>query len=357
MKNRILTVLFLIGFVSITAFGQAKRQNTPKSQNIPPTIDGVQILPPTSIWNTPVDSLPVQRPVDPIFDHGGHNVHIDFGTVYNGLFNGIPVNVVSGSTSPQVRVTVTTYASESDSLPLGDQHSGYIPVPFNAALEGDPTSSPTWNVNDDHHLIVIDSDTHVLHELYNVFRQLDGSLLANVYSRWDLNSNALRPDGWTSADAAGLPITPGLVRYDQVQECLAIDPEGLSCTLGHALRFTLDLTHGPHIWPARHDANSGGDLNPPLGLRVRLKANVSTSPYSPVSRIIMNTLKKYGALLSDNGGDWFFQGSPDPRWNDDDLHLMVLLVPAETFEVVDTSGWIVDPNSGEADVRPGKGRK
>ena len=318
-----------------------------------PTINGIQIFPVDNVWNTPVDSLPVARAIDTINDHGGHNFHADFGTMYNGLFNGIPVNVISGQATPKVRVNVGNYWSESDPLPNGDQHGGFLPIPLNVLIEGDPTTSTTWSPDTDHHLLIIDTDTHILHELYSAIRQPDGSIATSWYGRWDLNSNALRPDFWTSGDAAGLPVTPGLIRYEQVQNCLATDPQGTSCTLGHAIRFTLDLTHGPHIWPARHDANSGGVNNPPLGLRVRLKSTVNTTNYSPTNRIILNTLKKYGAILTDNGGDWFFQGSPDPRWNDDDLHLLSQLVPSKTFEVVDTSNWIVDPDSGEAKLDGG----
>jgi hypothetical protein len=312
----------------------------------PPGI--VTVFPPDNVWNTPVNALPVQRPIDGINDHGGHPLHPDFGTIYNGLLNGIPVNTVAGNSIPPRRVNVTTYASESDALPGGDQTTGFLPIPPNVVIEGDPVSSPTWTTEGDHHLLLLDTDTHLLHELYKAIRQPDGSIMAASYAHWDLDSNALRPDGFTSADAAGLPVLPGLVRYDEIQSRLAVDPTGITGDLGHALRFTLDLTHGPHIWPARHDANSGGLNNPPLGLRVRLKSGFDTSGYSPTNKIILNTFKKYGALLSDNGGDWFFQGVPDSRWDDNDLHILIEVIPSDSFEVVDTSGWIVDANSGQA---------
>lgn len=318
-----------------------------------PTIGGVEIFPANNVWNTPVDSLPAKRAIDIINDHGGHNVHPDFGTMYNGLFNGIPVNVVSGKTTPKVRVNIGSYWNESDKLPDGDQHTGLLPIPAQVLIENDPITASSWSKNADHHLLLIDSDTHILHELYSAIRQPDGSISTSWYGQWDLNSNALRPDFWTTGDAAGLPVTPGLVLYQQIKDCLAIDPTGSTCTLGHALRFTLDLTHGPHIWPARHDANSGGLNNPPLGLRVRLKSTVDTSNYSPTNRIILNTLKKYGAILADNGGDWYFQGAPDSHWNNDDLRILSQLVPSNVFEVVDTSHWIVDPNSAEANPKGG----
>src|SRR5262249_20425813 len=163
-----------------------------------------------------------------------------------------PVNVVPGNSTPQVAVNITLYASQSDALPNGNQNGGFLPIPANVAIEGDPVTSSTWSANNDNHLLLIDSDTNTLHELYNAIRQPDGSITAKQYSHWDLTSNALRQDFWTSSDAAGLQVTPGLIRYDQVQACLAVDPQGTSCTLGHAIRFTLDLMHGPHIWPARH---------------------------------------------------------------------------------------------------------
>lgn len=315
-----------------------------------PQIGGVGIFPSSNVWNTPVDALPVQRPVDPINDHGGHNLHPDFGTTYNGLFNGIPVNVVAGSTVPKVRVNITIYASESDLLPEGNNTTGLLPIPADVKIESDPPSAPAWDSGADNHLLLIDSETRVLHELYNAIRQPDGSITAKHYCRWDLGSNALRQAGWTSSDAAGLPVTPGLILYDQVADALAVDPTGATVDVGHALRFTLDLTHGPYLWPARHDANSGGTQHPPFGMRVRLKANFNTSGFSPINRVILNTLKKYGALLADNGGDWFFQGAPDTRWNDDDLHALVDIIPANHMEVVDTQHWIVTPDSGEANM-------
>ena len=174
-------------------------------------------------------------------------------------------------------------------------------------------------------------------------RNGDGTYTAKQYSRWDYTSNALRRDGWTSADAAGLPVAPGLVRYDEV--LVAVASGGV---VPHAFRFTLDLTWKPHLWPARHDAPSGGPLNPPMGMRVRLKAAYDISGYSPMNQAILRTLKTYGMILADNGGDWFLNGVPDSRWNPDDLALLRQIVPDDAFEVVDVSGYIVSPDSGQA---------
>src|SRR5262249_34885892 len=149
---------------------------------------------------------------------------------------------------------------------------------------------------------------------------------------------ALRPDTWTSADAAGLPILPGLVRWEEIQ----------AGEIRHALRFTLELTWKGHLWPGRHDAPSGSATNPPMGMRVRLKANYDISKYSRTNQVILRALKKYGMFLADNGGDWFISGAPNPNFNDDDLHLLGQIVPHDAFEVVDTSHWMVDFDSGKA---------
>jgi hypothetical protein len=155
---------------------------------------------------------------------------------------------------------------------------------------------------------------------------------------YDLRSNALRPDGFTSADAAGLPILPGLVRRDEVA----------AGAITHALRFTAPSTQRAYVWPARHDASSITDPSyPPMGIRVRLKASVDISGFSPVNQVILTALKKYGMFLADNGSPWFVSGAPDDRWNDDELHALTQLHGGD-FEVVDESSLMVDPDSGEA---------
>jgi hypothetical protein len=276
--------------------------------------------------------------MDILNGHTGHNLHPDFGTTYRGRYSGIPLNIIAGTGVPKSAVRLTSYASESDSIPVGG-----LPIPTNVVIEGDPGP---FDSATDNHCLILDTDTHTLHEFYGMQRNGDGTYTAKQYSRWDYTSNALRPDGWTSTDAAGLPIAPGLVRYDEV--LVAVASGG---TVPHAFRFTLDLTWKPRLWPARHDAPSGGPLNPPMGMRVRLKADYDISGYSPVNQAILRTLKKYGMILADNGGDWFITGVPDARWNDDDLHLLGQIIPHHAFEVVDVSGWMVSPDSGQARPR------
>jgi hypothetical protein len=160
---------------------------------------------------------------------------------------------------------------------------------------------------------------------------------------WNLRSNALRPRGWTSADAAGLPILPGLVRYDEVA----------AGAINHAIRFTVSRTQRAFIWPARHLASSVTDPNaPPMGLRLRLKANVDISRFSPTNRIILSALKRYGMIVADNGSNWFLSGAPDDRWSNDDLHALGA-IPGSDFEVVNTSALMVNPDSGQARSQSG----
>jgi len=237
-------------------------------------------------------------------------LHPDFGTVWNGAPNGIPYVVVSGS---QARVPVTFgYADESD--------PGPYPVPPSAPIEGGPNGSG------DRHVLVIDRDAWKLYELYDA-RPVSGgtSWTAGSGAVFDLNGNALRPAGWTSADAAGLPIFPGLVRYDEVVETKAIR---------HALRFTCPVTRRAYVAPARHFASSRTDPNlPPMGMRVRLKAGFDVTSFSPNVQVILNAMKAYGMLLADNGSAWYVSGAPDPRWSDDELATL-RNVRASDFEVV-----------------------
>jgi hypothetical protein len=297
------------------------------------------LFPADSIYHRAIDTLPLHplnaQWIDVINGHAGHNLHPDFGTVYQGRNNGIPLNIVAGNTVPKVPVTLTLYASESDPIPPGG-----LPIPTNVLIEGDPGP---FDPGADSHCLLVDTDTHLLHEFYSMQRNGDGTYTAKFHGQWDYRSNALRTAGWTSADAAGLPIAPFLVRYDEVLAAVASGG-----TLPHALRFTLDLTHGPYLWPARHDANSGGSLNPPFGMRVRLKAAYDISAYSPTNQAILRTLKRYGMFLADNGGDWFVQGMADLRWNDGDLHLLGQVLPLHAFEVVDASGLMIDADSGQA---------
>jgi hypothetical protein len=238
-------------------------------------------------------------------------LHPDFGTTWAGTPNGIPYIVVSGA-QQRVPITFTAYGGESD--------PGPYPVPPSAPIEGGPSSTG------DRHVIVIDRDNWKLYELFSAY-PVDGgaSWRAASGAVFDLNSNAVRPAGWTSADAAGLPIFPGLVRYDEVHELKEIT---------HALRFTAQRTRRAYVYPARHFASSSTDPNlPPMGMRVRLKSSFDISRFSPAMQVILKALKKYGMILADNGSNWYVSGAPDPRWNDDELRSLSSIRGSD-FEVV-----------------------
>jgi hypothetical protein len=305
----------------------------------PPAAPLSPLLPADNIWNTPVDTAPLHplntRWMDINNGHSGHNFHADFGTTYRGRYLGIPFNIISGASVPKVAVTLTSYAGESDPIPRGG-----VPIPRNVIIEGDPGP---FDASADNHCLILDTDTHMLHEFFGMQRNGDGTYTAKQYSRWDYTSNALRRDGWTSADAGGLPIAPGLVRYDEVLAAVASGG-----TVPHAFRFTLDLSGQPHLWPARHDAPSGGPPNPPMGMRVRLKSDYDISSYSPMNQAILRTLKTYGMILADNGGDWFISGAPDSRWNDTDLSMLGYVIPHDAFEVVYVSALQTNRDSGKA---------
>jgi len=219
---------------------------------------------------------------------------------------GIPINVVGPST-PKSTVSFQ-YADESD--------PGPYPIPAAPLIEG----------GSDRHIIMWDKTACRLYELFAAVKS-GGAWSAGSGAIWDLRSNALRPDGWTSADAAGLPILPGLARYDEVA----------AGVMRHALRFTAPSTRTAHIYPARHDAGESGSASlPSMGVRVRLKASVDISGFGPQARVILTALKQYGMILADNGSPWFVTGAPDTRWNDDELHDLHLITGSD-FEVVDTS--------------------
>jgi hypothetical protein len=273
-----------------------------------------QIFPPSNPWNQRVDRLPVAKNSRRLIASIGLDqpVHPDFGTVYGGAPNGIPFAIVSKHTR---RVPVSfEYADESD---------GHLyPLPPKVAIEGGPGSSG------DRHVIVVDRDSCTDYELYAAFPHAGGKYwTAGSGAIFNLRSNHLRPAGWTSADAAGLPILPGLARYDEVARG-AID---------HALRFTAPCTARRYVYPARHFAPScGSGFYPPMGLRVRLKASVNISALPYQARIVARALQRYGMILADNGSPWFISGAPDRRWNDDALHLLDRL-SGRDFEVVNTA--------------------
>jgi hypothetical protein len=278
------------------------------------------IFPASSQWNRPVDRLPVHPRSGAMVRAIGasDNAHADFGS---GRWNGGPIGipyVVVGRAQPRVPVSFD-YAAESD--------RGRYPIPRNAPIEGGRRA------DGDRHVIVLDRARCVLHELYAA-HPVDGGKRwrAGSGARWNLRSNRLRPRGWTSADAAGLPILPGLVRYDEVRRG----------RIDHALRITVPRTRRAFIYPARHFAS---DLRAPslpaMGQRVRLKQGFDLSSFPRQSRVVLRALMQYGALVADNGSAWHVSGAPSPRWNDDDLHSLHRL-RGRDFEVVDTS-WMPRP--------------
>ncbi len=285
------------------------------------SIGSLAIFPADNPWNTDISALPVDASSTTLLDNcggAGRRVHADFGTVWDGAPNGIPYVLVGGT---QARVPVSFYYDD-------ESDPGPYPVPGNAPIEGGP------NGTGDRHVIVIDTTNKRLFEVFDA-RPVNGgaSWTAGSGATWDLASNALRPAGWTSADAAGLPIFPGLVRYDEAVVKGAIN---------HALRFTCPTTRKAYVHPARHWASSQTSAAyPPMGMRVRLKANVDISTYPPEVRVILTALKKYGMFLADNGSGMFISGSPDSRWIDDNLATMGRLTNA-SFEVVQM-GTIVTP--------------
>jgi len=286
-----------------------------------PEIEGVGLFPDSNIWNTPVDRLPVA--VDSAL-YGAtigatKPLRADFGSgTWDGGPIGIPFTTVPGT---QQKVAIEfEYADESD--------PGPYPIPPDVPRE--------WG--SDHHLLVLDRDNALLYEVYGAERQADGHWHAGSGAVFDLESNELRPQSWTSADAAGLPILPGLVRYDEVA----------SGAITHALRFTAPETRRAFVWPARHYASSlVGSRYPAMGQRFRLKADYDLSGFSTEVRTILQALKTYGMILADNGSPWFLSGVPDARWDNDRLRELQR-VPGSAFEAVDVSSLMVDPDSAEA---------
>ena len=297
-----------------------------------PQVAGCAVFPADHIWNVPIDALPVDvNSAAYVATIGaGEYVHADFGSGEwppgSGAPIGIPCVDVPGS-QPQVPVTFD-YADESD--------PGPYPIPTSAPIEGGPDSE------DDRHVLVVDRDDCVLYELYYAFPQPDGSWQAGSGAIFDLKGYTLRPAGWTSADAAGLPILPGLVRYDEVAQG----------EIRHALRFTAPQTRRAYIWPARHYASDLTEAQyPAMGQRFRLRADFDVSGFSPPVQVILRALKTYGMILADNGAPWYISGVPDERWSNDVLHELHQ-VHGSDFEAVDASSLMMDADSGQAKRDP-----
>ncbi len=274
-------------------------------------LGGCQVFPANNAWNQDVSTLPTHPNsanfIASINGNGRQFLHADFGS--NPAY-GIPFVIVP-ATQASVPIAFTAYGDESD--------PGPYPIPANAPVEGGSASTG------DRHVIVLKQGECKVYELFRAFKTTAG-WNADAGAVFALNSNALRPDYWTSADAAGLPILPGLARFDELQ----------AGKVTHALRFTVSRTQRGFIHPATHFASASTDANlPPMGLRLRLRADFDTSTFTGQSRVLLEGLKKYGMIVADNGSDWFISGATDSRWNDTDLN-QLKTVPGSAFEAVDT---------------------
>lgn len=274
------------------------------------SLHGKRVFPATDPWNTPVDTAPVDPNSANLIASIGTatGLHPDFGANWNGGPFGIPYVVVSGT---QAKVPVSFYyADESD--------PGPYPIPADAPIEGGASSTG------DRHVLVIDRDNWRLYETFDSHPNTSGGWDCGSGAIFDLTNGTTRPAGWTSADAAGLPIFPGLARYDEVS----------AGEITHALRFTVAHSRKAYVAPARHWASSNTSTNlPPMGMRVRLKASFDISGFPPQAQVVLRALKKYGMIVADNGSNWYISGAPDARWSDDQLNTLKS-VQGSNFEVV-----------------------
>ena len=293
------------------------------STGIGASLNGFRPFTSSNLWNQDISSASVDPNSTAIINFIGPSIglHPDFGAgEYNGSNMGIPYVVVDKSQSPMT-INFTAYGDESDPGPM--------PVPSNAPIEGDPNPG-----NGDRHVLVVDKNNCFLYELYSSYPNQDGSWDAASTAIWDLTADEQRPWTWTSADAAGLPIFPGLARYDEVA----------AGKIEHALRFTLAQSRAAMVPPASHwAANSTDPSSAPMGMRLRLKAGYDISGFPPSVQIILTALKKYGMIMADNGSSMYISGAPDDHWSNDDLHTLGQ-VTAGDFEVVKMNPIYTDSN-------------
>jgi hypothetical protein len=310
------------GWITVTDLMQVAS----RWQELCPPGSACPFFPADNIWNARVDTLPLDPRSGAYVAAIGatHGLHPDFGS---GLWNGGPIGIpfVAVPTGQPLAPITFDYDDQSD--------PGPYPIPTDAPIEGGPDSD-----GDRHTLVVRNGDCR-LFETWYTWPTPDGSWYAGSGAIFDLTSNGLRPAGWTSADAAGLPILPGLVRYDEVA----------SGYIDHALRFTAPQTQHAYVWPARHYASSNSDPNlPPMGQRFRLRSGFDISGFSATNQVILTALKEYGMILADNGSAWYLSGIPDERWNNDDLRALRNGVHGSDFQAVDVVGLMVHPDSGQA---------
>jgi hypothetical protein len=296
----------------------------PQSLPSAPTVGGCAIFPADNIWNTRIDALPRHARSDEYVAAIGSNatVHPDFGS---GLWEDGPIGipfVVVPAHQPLVDITFTDYGDESD--------AGPYPIPDGAPIEGGP------DADGDRHVLVLQQGSCRLYELFYAF-PVENAWEASSGAVYDLASHDLRPAGWTSADAAGLPILPGLVRYDEVA----------GGEIRHAIRMTAPETQMAYVWPARHYASEITDPSyPPMGQRFRLRSDFPLEEYAPQVQVILRAMQRYGLILADNGSPWYISGAPDERWNNEMLRELKQLQGSD-FEAVDVSSLQLSPDSGE----------
>lgn len=322
----------LLGFLSCQPF--VFSPTSPSTSVLSPSLKECAVFPKDHIWNIPVDTLPIAPNSDAYVRSIGLNRRLiaNFGPPRLGGYDGIPYIVVDNS-HPMVDIDFVLHGRESD--------PGPYPVPRDAPIEDADA------MGSDRHVLVVHTDTCMLYELYHAYPNLDGSWRADSGAVFDLKGYALRPETWTSADAAGMAILPGLVRYEEI----------LEGEINHALRFTTRPTQSAYVWPARHEASDDYNLDlPPMGQRFRLKADYDIGSFSPQNQIILRALQTYGMMLADNGPNWAIFGAPDDRWNKEQLRELQRLRPSD-FEAVDVSSLILDPHTarvkGSADKVPG----
>ena len=314
MKTWQLSILIGLSLLSFSSESFAQN-GTCAGMDIGPGADlnGFIPFPADNAWNTDISSMPVDPNSGNIIAFIGASsaLHPDFGAgLYNGSKIGIPYQVVDTTTQPKVSIRIVAYKTESDPGPM--------PVPRNALIEGYPNPD-----DGDRHVLVLDRNGCWLYELYRGFKR-NGAWQADSTAVWDMTTNEQRPYTWTSADAAGLPIFPGLVRYDEV----------LAGAINHAIRVTVPVTREAFTPPASHWASSETSQNaPPMGMRMRLKASFDISGFPPSDQVILTALKQYGVIVADNGGAMFISGAPDDRWNNSELDQLKTLT-ASDFEVV-----------------------
>jgi hypothetical protein len=309
-KWYLLAFAAIVAFLALSEAMAQKEEKNPVQLGVGASLGGKRLFPDDNPWNQEISKEPVEANSDKLIASigAGKPLHPDFGTVYQGAPNGIPYVVVDGK-QPKVPVKFE-YADESD--------AGPYPIPPDAPIEGGPKAKS------DRHILVLDRDNWKLYELFSAYPDGKG-WKASSGAIFDLKTNKLRPANWTSADAAGLPILPGLVRYDEAVQEKKIE---------HALRFTVAKTRRAYVAPATHFASRHTDANlPPMGMRVRLKADFDVTGFPAEGQVILKALQKYGMMVADNGGDWFLSGAPDRRWNDDNLRALKK-VKGRDFEVI-----------------------